>query len=387
MFTALKNLTNFISFKHICYALAIIGEVIYIHQFFFEKVIGDYKDFVSPWVSHIREHGFLNAFRFQFSNYAPLYLHLLAFLSLIFKRNIVVVKLLSIIFEVVLVIGTFKIYKRFNKNNGEAVVYALLTLLIPTVFINTAWWGQCDVIYVSIICLSVYYIICQKTWQAFLLLAISFSFKLQTIFIFPLFFLYCLHHRKAVYYFLLIPLVYIITILPSWMAGRSFQSLLTIYTEQSGGIDPLVINTTTIYSLFKNPEEYHKLFSFGGRCIAVAFNLIVCILFYFKKRADIMRPQNLLKCAMLITLAMPYFLPHMHERYFMLAEVFSLIYVFIFRQYYFLPIIIIYSSLQCYLTYLIGFIIFPSAHLAFLLLFCVIVLTVDLFKSSHQLFT
>ena len=57
---------------------------------------------------------------------------------------------------------------------------------------------------------------------------------------------------------------------------------------------------------------------------------------------------------MISALAVPYFLPKMHERYFFVADLFSVIFAFYFPRYFFLPIVIISSSLLSYAPFMLG---------------------------------
>ena len=72
----------------------------------------------------------------------------------------------------------------------ELITYALV-LIIPTVMLNSGMWGQCDSIYTTFVILALYFLVKEKYSLSFIMLGISFAFKLllfinNLIFIFSL---------------------------------------------------------------------------------------------------------------------------------------------------------------------------------------------------------
>lgn len=63
----------------------------------------------------------------------------------------------------------------------------------------------------------------------------------------------------------------------------------------------------------------------------------------------------LIHFAMLSVLAVPFLLPHMHERYFYVADVFAVIYAVLYRKRWPVPVIVVASSFLVYGMYLFGF--------------------------------
>ena len=118
-------------------------------------------------------------------------------------------KIVSIVFDFVLAvtIGLFVCSFAYPKERksleqklisyGFVIPYGAV-LFTPTVFINSGIWGQCDVIYSTFVILALYKLYHKKYLPAFILLGVGFAFKLQAVFVlplflyvFPLFFLFC----------------------------------------------------------------------------------------------------------------------------------------------------------------------------------------------------
>ncbi len=362
-------------------AILIGLEAVYLRIYFSEQVVNDYTYYLNPWIQFIREHGFLNAFQFRFSEYAPLYLHVLATLSLFITNNLLVVKTASWIFEGIAVIYVFKLLTHFGIDNHRKWILSALFLLLPTVLMNGSYWAQCDIIYGSMILASLYYLLKKKLFLSYLFLGIAFSFKLQTIFIIPLYFLTILIHQKTWKYALLVPGIYLVSIFPSFIAGRSLHDLLTIYASLANPNDPLVQNATNVYQLIPYPEDNHELLSTGGIWFSAILVMMLCVTLYLKNKRSSLSTELTLNVALMFALVVPYFLPHMHDRYFFLADILSFLFVILVRRYYFIPVIIIYASLQSYLAYLKGFAIISPANLSLLTL---LVLTFVVFLAYRN---
>jgi Gpi18-like mannosyltransferase len=105
---------------------------------------GDFRNFLEPWYDFIIEQGGFAALEYEFSNYTPPYLYLLIIASLLFPgfSKIFAIKLISIIFDFVCAFFVYKIV-RVKYPSGMAPVFAFFAIVLtPTVFLNSAFWGQ-----------------------------------------------------------------------------------------------------------------------------------------------------------------------------------------------------------------------------------------------------
>jgi len=73
-------------------------------------------------------------------------------------------------------------------------------------------------------------------------------------------------------------------------------------------------------------------------------------MFVIYKR-KILNRENAIKIILLFSIFVPFFLPRMHEQYFMMAECLSVLYVFYYREQFYLPLLIIFPTTITYLNY------------------------------------
>jgi len=305
----------------------------------------DMNRFLIRWYDYIKKYGI----NIGFSNYPPLYLYLIALITYIPIPKIIAIKLISIFFDIIAAFSVFLIV-RLKYRDSIIPVYAFMTVLIaPTVFVNSALWGQCDVIFTSFLLLSIYCLMTNKSELAFLCYGISFSLKIQAIFLFPLFLILLIKRKVKFLYFFIIPIVYFISIIPSYLAGRPLEDLLLIYLKQAGSYNKLTLNAPNIYQMVSN--DYFDLLYIPG----IIFSLLIigAMSFYFYKSKIEIDNEVIIIISILSVLILPYFLPKMHERYFFAADVLSIVLAYYWPKYVFVPIVVGLSSLTGYIPELI----------------------------------
>ena len=94
--------------------------------------------------------------------------------------------------------------------------------------------------------------------------------------------------------------------------------------------------------------------------------------------------RRLLLCAALISVAVPFFLPHMHDRYFFPADVLSLALVFAVPQLLPIPVLVSFASLLGYHAYLLRRFLFPMSYGAAALLLVILALILTLALSGQR---
>ena len=90
-----------------------------------------------------------------------------------------------------------------------------------------------------------------------------------------------------------------------------------------------------------------------------------------------------IKIALVFAIALPFLLPEMHERYFYLADVISIIYAFSFPRYFFVAIIMQLCSLLSYAPYFLNRQIVDLPYVAFAVLAIIIVTMTDLVLALY----
>jgi Gpi18-like mannosyltransferase len=228
-------------------------------------------------------------------------------------------------------------------------------------------WGQADSIFTSGLLACVYFVLTQREKFAFIALGLAFAMKLQAIFIAPVLALLFLKRLISWRGFLLIPVIYLISLLPSLAIGRPLVSLLTIYVDQANAYGALSLNAPNIYVWF--PKESYDTVAVPGIIFGAAVIFLFVSLAYCS-RAAVTAPLiiELMTFSVLIS---PYVFPRMHERYFFPADVFSIIFAFYFPRYVLSAIGVSLISVFTYLLYLLGNETIPLSILAIVFLFII----------------
>lgn len=285
---------------------------------FGRMISGDMNSCLLPWYREIARMGIHDALTTQVGNYNLLYQNLILVMTRLPGDPVMQYKLLSVFFDYVLAFGVYFFVKKTTGVKQAAAGY-LVTLLLPTVWLNSVAWGQCDSIYVALIIWSLYFVYSGKNVISFIFLGLALSFKLQTVFIFPFYgYLFLSDKRKRIRLpqFFIIPAVPFATAVLNFTAGRPVSDIVTLYLNQTGEYRKMFLNYPSIWSLLGLEYGPDKLWT-----ILVTF-LILCFLMYrfYKKQADVFG-SDFLRCALILSYTCVLFLPSMHERYGYLYEI------------------------------------------------------------------
>ena len=313
----------------------------------------DYQDWIKVWIQALRDAGPWKGLGQEIwsCNYNVPYLYFLAFIAKSEIYDLLLVKLLSILFDVFMAWTVMLLVGHFTESSARRLAAFLGVLWFPTVYLNGALWGQCDVIYATFAVLSVYLALENRPGWSVAAIAISISFKLQGIFLLP-FYLVLLIAKKVKFWQLFIfPLTYVATILPAVFAGRNFFELLMLYYNNTGSIgDGLNYNSSSIYALL----DFDALGSGAGARVGIFLAFAFCVAIYVGlliRREDI-DDWVLLGTAVLFCLGVPYLLPHMHDRYFFVADILTFALAVVSPKMFLVPVCVSFGSLLGYHAYL-----------------------------------
>lgn len=319
-------------------------------------VAGDYKMFFEPWVATLREAGGgikgLSA-EFEYVDYTTPYLTILSFISICpFLNTLLLMKLVSIFFDFVAAFAVMAIVYDRTKNMTYGILGYGALLMVPTVLTNGAMWAQCDIIFTSFVLWSLYFMLKGKPAWSMAFYGIAFAFKLQTLFLAPLYVILWMKGKVKLKHFLFLPLMYVIGMIPSLLAGKSFWELISVYFFQANGqmdIYALSHKFPNIYQLIGTDSF---LFEYADAGIWVTLGALMILMYCFARKQYEMNACLLLRMGMLLTMTVVFFLPHMHERYAILVDVMAIVYVFFdFRKLY-IPVLTILCSFAGYTVYL-----------------------------------
>ncbi|HEV2474067.1 MAG TPA: glycosyltransferase 87 family protein, partial [Chthonomonadales bacterium] len=317
-----------------------------------------------------------------------------------------------VLFDGVLGLFAYLILSLKFRRSYAAAIGVLVILFAPTIVINGSAWGQADAVYAAFCLGSLYFLLKERPAWACLFFGLAISFKLQAIFFLPILLVLALRRKLPLRYLALIPAVFLLMLLPAFIAGRDAWSLLTIYFGQitgtgtgivgqftnrpfngggngafgsgrfngggnfGGGFSSssLTLNAPSIYQWF--PANAPAAWQWLGITLAALVVVAVGVMLLVSKKQ--ITSSIILKVALVFAIAIPFLLPEMHERYFYLADLISIIYAFYVPRRWFIAVIMQLCSLFSYMPYLINTQIISLGLLAFGVLAIAIVAFVDL---------
>ena len=354
----------------------LLAVVLRFSLFDFESV--DYRGAVSPWYDFIVSNGGYGALRHDFSNYSPLYLYLLTLATYLPLPKLYAIKLVSISFDFLLALFVLLIVRLKYENRAVWAFSLFAALFAPTVVFNSAVWGQADATYTSMLVASIYFAIRHRPNLSLFFFSVALAFKLQAIFLFPLFVVLLLKRRLPLYSFLIIPATYMVSILPAWLAGRPLMDLLMTYPTQAGLYPELTLYAPNLYQWLPNDPG---LLEKPGIILTALLAGLLCLVSW--RSAVALDGALIVRLSLVSVLLLPFTLPHMHERYFFAADVVSIIYAFYSPKRFFVPLIVGAASLFSYFPFLFGEETIGLQYLAILMGVALIVASADLIRSLY----
>lgn len=307
-------------------ALLPIGLAFFLRALLLDYQSADYQMFLSQWAQSFRDNGGFAAVQLPIGNYNAPYLYFLAVISYLPVPDLYLIKLFSILFDVVLAWGGFRLVRCFAPQESPRPLLGFcLLLLLPTVVLNGAFWGQCDALYGALCLHALACALERRDCASLALLGVAFSFKLQTVFLLPLWAGLLLLRRVRLRSLLCFPAAYGITCVPALLLGKPLKDILGVYFGQAAEYsDYLNLNAPNLYSFLPygmevDTESAARL----GIVAAFAFVFIIlALLWLFRRR---IHEETVLTAAVLMVIGVPFLLPHMHERYFFLADILALV--------------------------------------------------------------
>ena len=281
----------------------------------------DMNAFLLPWLSHIQARGPVGAFAEPFSNYTPPYLYLLAAASPLAGTigEPGLIKALSVLGNLWL---AFAVHGLLQASGARASArMAAFVVLIPTVALNASLFAQCDAMWTAACVSAVACAIRRRLAWMLVWSGLAFALKAQAAFCAPFVVAVLLQERAPWRLWLIPPAVYLLAMLPAWLAGWPAADLATIYLRQAQWFDALSMNAPNIWAVVQQlpvpPAVPLDKIAFA----AAGSGALVYVALLARRSLD---PERMIAAALLSSLLVPGLLPRMHERYFFLADVLAL---------------------------------------------------------------
>ena len=296
----------------------------FLRMVFFAWPSGDYIDYLHPWFEQIKQNGGIDAIGEPIGNYMVSYIYILALLTYLPLPDIVSIKIVSCIGDIILAFYCMKLSFCISHDCIISKIVYVAIIYSPLVILNSSAWAQCDSLYTAALIAFLHYISVNDSKKAIFSISIAFCLKLQTVFLAPIVLVAFLKGKikwKHVFY---APLIYLLMIFPAYIQGRSLKSLILLYFYQAKTYTALSMNAPNFYAWFPWQYTNKKLEILG---IVAAFIITLILPIFIMTNNLSLDGINLVKFALYSATLLPFVLPHMHERYFYLASVLSLIYI------------------------------------------------------------
>lgn len=310
----------------------------------------DFNTFLTRWVSTMKGMTVPQALSTPIGDYNMPYLYLLLLISRLPIRDLYGIKLFSMLADVASALAVAALVRHLTKKDGAVLLAFIAALFCPTTWLNSGYWGQCDSVYGALGLWALYAGLKNRSKTCWLLFSLSLSFKLQAVFLLPMAVVLLGVGRIRLRDLWVFPAGFVGASLPALLAGRSFSDTFSIYLSQTQAYPYLSLNAPSFWSLIDN--GYFD--AMAGAPVLLAMSLCLMLLLAALWRGDRLDDRGLLLLGLVFSLAIPWLLPKMHERYFYLAELLSLVYGAVYPRRVAVPGLLMAGGFLVYSQYLFG---------------------------------
>ena len=261
----------------VCLALLPVGLALLLRTLLLDHVTDDYVTFLSDWAAFFREQGGWAAVALPKGNYTAPYLYFLAAISYLPVSDLYLIKLFSILFDVILAWGGCRQALVPGDRYRGAAAFCLL-LLLPTVVLNGAAWSQCDAIYAALCLHGLAAGLEGRPRSSAFLAGLAFACKLQTVFLLPVWAVLWMSGRTRFRHLLWFPAACVLSVLPALALGKPLGDVLGVYFGQAAEYSAyLTLNAPSLYALLPTDAPVNVALAAQAGILA-AFLLVLGVL-------------------------------------------------------------------------------------------------------------
>ncbi len=151
-------------------------------------VSGDYTCYWQPWLETMRGLDVRQALVQEIGNYTMPYTYFLVWVSRLSFQELFCIKLLSILFDVLCGVMLVALARQAGFGQKGRLAVFFLYMFLPPFFLNSAYWAQCDSVYVFFCLAALYYALQGRSAACWALIGAAFALKLQAVFLLPVLF-------------------------------------------------------------------------------------------------------------------------------------------------------------------------------------------------------
>lgn len=283
---------------------------------------GDNAIVLVRWYNQIIADGFSR----PVGNYSPPYLYLLGALGALdgLMPDMALIKALSVLGALWVVFASYRLLKQVT----AFPELGLPVLLLPSVVMNASALGQADTFWVAPCILALAAAIRRDHLWVAIWSGVAFAFKAQAIFFAPFVILLFWTRRVPAVLWAVPAAIYVLACIPAWLAGWPAWDLATIYLRQAQW-------QPEDYTFVSNSASWWTWFGLIAAAVAIRFfwlgfaTAVLGTLAYWRLVA-VDTDRRLMIAAVLSAAGLPFLLPGMHERFFILADVLAFLYAVAF---------------------------------------------------------
>lgn len=287
----------------------------------FDHISPDYVSFLSQWTDTMETMTVRQALVTPIGDYNMPYLYLLLGISRLPVYDLYGIKLISVLADTAAALAVGRLAGLLTKRPGVILGAFGAALLVPTAFLNSAYWGQCDSLYGAFALWGLYLGLKERPVGSLSCFALALSLKLQAVFLLPMVLFFLVGGQIKPKHLPVFPGVFLLTTAPALIAGRSLNDTFGIYFSQTAAYPYMTLNAPSAWALVPN-DCFSEM---DPAPVLLAGTAVVLLLVLYLRRSGL-TTGDLMDLALIFTLAIPWLLPKMHERYFYLAEMLSILY-------------------------------------------------------------
>jgi len=330
--------------------LCLVGVVYYgieLRWLLREFISGDTKIYKIPWIEHLQQTGLQNALVNSVTNYNPMFTYLMASFNTLLPvvDSHYLIKLITNFGDLLTTLASYHLLRSAKCSPLRAVTGAVAIFVLPTVILNSNAFTQIESLVAAPLIIGVSFLLRNRWSLAMLCIGLAFSIKLQSVFIFPALVILMVSQGQKLRSLLLIPFVYLLTILPTYFAGRDMTDILLIYKNQMGLYGDLTRNAANVYHWL--PDNYSVFMPLG-----MLFTLGVLLLVMVCKPKYLSCSENQLLFITTSLVFITFFMPKMHERYAYFSDVFTVLTAITIPQLWPAALLMVTASFCSYLPFL-----------------------------------
>lgn len=382
-----------VRYKKVVFVLCSMAITLFVRYLGKDFTSGDMKECLLVWFEIIKSKGGLSSLAHQVGDYNLYYQTLIALLSYIDFNPMYLIKLSSVLFDYVLALWVALIIRDYysesaydylkQKNIYIHYIASFIILIVPTIVVNSAFWGQCDAMYTSFVMGMLYFLRRKSYLASALCLGFAFACKLQTIFIAPFLFAYIVK-TKEWRIFLYLPIVlfaFWMSGLFAYIQGRDMLATINLYLLQAQDYPQMYLNFSSFWGIFGKYTLDYSVWKVPAILTAIIVCLVGCYRYITSEKYSDTSSYYAFAAWSVWTVVI--FLPSMHERYAFMAD--ALLVVLSLMNYRYAPfaIIAVCMSLYCYCLYFFGWDP-PHGHPIQSFIYTMTYLTFTLFMFKEQ---